>query len=53
MEQEFNITQGDEVQIFDVAEAMKWRDLISGRVDMAKSSGSYIAVFQTRPRGGE
>lgn len=43
----------DEPQIFDVAEAMKRRDNISGRVDMAKSPNSYIAVFQTRPRGGE
>jgi mannose-6-phosphate isomerase-like protein (cupin superfamily) len=43
----------DEVQIFDVAEAMKRRDQISGRVDMARSPSSFIAVFQTRPRGGE
>jgi mannose-6-phosphate isomerase-like protein (cupin superfamily) len=43
----------DEVQIFDVADAVKRRDNISGRVDMAKSPSSFIAVFQTRPRGGE
>ena len=46
-------TQADEVQIFDVAEAMKKRDHLSGRVDMARSPNSFIAVFQTRPRGGE
>jgi mannose-6-phosphate isomerase-like protein (cupin superfamily) len=45
--------QFDEVQIFDVAEAMRKRDHLSGRVDMAKSPNSFIAVFQTRPRGGE
>jgi mannose-6-phosphate isomerase-like protein (cupin superfamily) len=45
--------QADEVQIFDVAEAMKKRDHLSGRVDMARSPNSFIAVFQTRPRGGE
>ena len=43
----------DEVQIFDVTEAMKKRDNLSGRVDMARSPNSFIAVFQTRPRGGE
>jgi len=43
----------DEVQIFDVAEAMKKRGHLSGRVDMARSPNSFIAVFQTRPRGGE
>jgi mannose-6-phosphate isomerase-like protein (cupin superfamily) len=43
----------DDVQIFDVAEAMKRRDQISGRVDMARSPNSFIAVFQTKPRGGE
>jgi mannose-6-phosphate isomerase-like protein (cupin superfamily) len=43
----------DEVQVFDVAEAMKKRDHLSGRVDMARSPNSFIAVFQTRPRGGE
>lgn len=43
----------DDVQIFDVAEAMKKRDHLSGRVDMAKSPNSFIAVFQTKPRGGE
>lgn len=48
-----NSSQVDEVQIFDVAEAMKQRDHLSGRVDMARSPNSFIAVFQTRPRGGE
>ncbi len=48
-----NSNQVDEVQIFDVAEAMKKRDHLSGRVDMARSPNSFIAVFQTRPRGGE
>lgn len=43
----------DEPQIFDVAEAMKRRDHISGRVDMARSPNSFVAVFQTKPRGGE
>ncbi|MGH8649445.1 MAG: cupin domain-containing protein, partial [Burkholderiales bacterium] len=46
-------SQVDEVQIFDVSEAMKKRDHLSGRVDMARSPNSFIAVFQTRPRGGE
>lgn len=45
--------QLDEVQIFDVSEAIKKRDHLSGRVDMAKSPNSFVAVFQTRPRGGE
>jgi hypothetical protein len=35
----------DEPQIFDVAEAMKRRDHISGRVDMARSPNSFVAVF--------
>jgi mannose-6-phosphate isomerase-like protein (cupin superfamily) len=48
-----NAVLSDEVQIFDVAEAMKRRDQISGRVDMARSPNSFIAVFQTKPRGGE
>jgi mannose-6-phosphate isomerase-like protein (cupin superfamily) len=43
----------DEVQIFDVGESVKKRDQISGRVDMAKSPNSFVAVFQTKPRGGE
>lgn len=53
MEKEIAALQADEVQIFDVAEAMKRRDQISGRVDMARSPNSFIAVFQTKPRGGE
>jgi len=44
----------EEVQIFDVGEALKRREPFrGGRVDMAKSANSYIAVFQTHPRGGE
>jgi mannose-6-phosphate isomerase-like protein (cupin superfamily) len=44
----------EEVQIFDVGEALKKQEpLRGGRVDMAKSANSYIAVFQTAPRGGE
>lgn len=45
--------QTDEVQIFDIAEALKKRDHLHGRVDMATSPNSYIAVFQVPPRGGE
>lgn len=45
--------QHDEIQIFDVSEAVKKRDHLSGRVDMARSPNSFVAVFQTRPRGGE
>src|SRR5213594_4407336 len=48
-----NSSQVDEVQIFDVGEAMKQRDHLSGRVDMARSPNSFVAVFRTRPRGGE
>lgn len=43
----------DRVQIFDAGEALKKRDHLHGRVDMATSSRSYIAVFQVAPRGGE
>ena len=46
-------TMTDEVQIFDVAEAVTRRDHLSGRVDMARSPNSFVAVFQTKPRGGE
>lgn len=46
-------TMVDEVQIFDVNEALKQGDHLSGRVDMAKSPNSFVAVFRTRPRGGE
>lgn len=45
--------QHDEVQIFDVNEEVKQGDHLSGRVDMAKSPNSFVAVFRTRPRGGE
>jgi mannose-6-phosphate isomerase-like protein (cupin superfamily) len=53
MENEAVQMMADEVQIFDVSEALKKRDQVSGRVDMAKSPNSYVAVFQTHPRGGE
>jgi len=46
-------TMADEVQIFDVDEALKKGDQLSGRTDMAKSPNSFVAVFRTRPRGGE
>jgi mannose-6-phosphate isomerase-like protein (cupin superfamily) len=46
-------TMADEVQIFDVGEALKKGDHLTGRVDMAKSPNSFVAVFRTRPRGGE
>ena len=46
-------TVADEVQIFDVDEALKKGDPLSGRVDMAKSPNSFVAVFRTKPRGGE
>jgi len=46
--------RSDEVQVFDVGEALNRREPHrGGRVDMASSSNSYIAVFQTPPRGGE
>ena len=38
---------------FDVDEALKKGDHLSGRTDMAKSPNSFVAVFRTRPRGGE
>ncbi|HZT09252.1 MAG TPA: cupin domain-containing protein [Chloroflexota bacterium] len=43
----------DQVQIFDVREALTHQDHLHGRVDMATSPNSYIAVFRTPPRGGE
>jgi len=43
----------EEVQVFNVEEALKRRGHLTGRVDMAKSPNSFVAVFQTRPRGGE
>ena len=46
-------TTADEVQIFDVGEALKHGDHLSGRTDMAKSPNSFVAVFRTWPRGGE
>jgi len=47
-------TQSDIVQIFDIGEALKNRETHrGGRVDMASSLRSYVAVFRTPPRGGE
>lgn len=46
-------TFSDDVQTFDVAESVLKRDDLSGRVDMARSPNSFVAVFQTKPRGGE
>jgi len=47
----------NEVQFFDIAEALRERENMSaaipGRVDMATSPNCYVAFFQTRPRGGE
>ena len=48
-----SVTMVDDVQIFDVDEALKQGDHLSGRTDMAKSPNSFVAVFRTRPRGGE
>lgn len=45
--------QVDAVQVFDIAEALQRQDHLHGRVDMATSPNSYIAVFKTPPRGGE
>ncbi|HEY2987881.1 MAG TPA: cupin domain-containing protein [Candidatus Binatia bacterium] len=47
------ITMADKVQIFDVDEALKKGDQLVGRTDMARSPNSFVAVFRTRPRGGE
>ena len=43
----------DEVQFFDVGKTINTRDELSGRMEMARSSNSFIGLFQTRPRGGE
>jgi mannose-6-phosphate isomerase-like protein (cupin superfamily) len=43
----------DEVQTFDVSESLKGGDRVIGRTDMARSPNSFVAVFQTKPRGGE
>lgn len=43
----------EEVQVFNVEDAINKRDNLSGRVEMARSPHSFIALFQTRPRGGE
>ena len=45
--------EADEVQIFDVADALEAWERIPGRIDMAKSPKSYVALFKTAPRGGE
>lgn len=42
----------DEPQIFDVEDVQQHRQRL-GRVDMATSPNSYVAVFETPPRGGE
>jgi mannose-6-phosphate isomerase-like protein (cupin superfamily) len=46
-------TMADEVQTFDVSESLKAGDRVVGRTDMARSPNSFVAVFQTKPRGGE
>jgi mannose-6-phosphate isomerase-like protein (cupin superfamily) len=46
-------TMTDEVQTFDVREWLKKSDSVIGRTDMARSPNSFVAVFQTKPRGGE
>jgi len=46
-------TMADEVQTFDVREWLKKSDGVIGRTDMARSPNSFVAVFQTKPRGGE
>ena len=45
-------SQQDDVQVFDIDEALSNRGR-RGRVDLATSPNSYIAVFQTPPRKGE
>jgi mannose-6-phosphate isomerase-like protein (cupin superfamily) len=47
------VTMVDEVQIFDVGKTLKEGDRVVGRTDMARSPNSFVAVFQTKPRGGE
>lgn len=46
-------SEGEEVQIFNVEDWVNRRDNLSGRLDMAKSPTSFVALFQTKPRGGE
>jgi mannose-6-phosphate isomerase-like protein (cupin superfamily) len=53
MEMDETATMVDEVQIFDVSESLKQGDRVVGRTDMARSPNSFVAVFQTKPRGGE
>jgi mannose-6-phosphate isomerase-like protein (cupin superfamily) len=43
----------DKVQTFSVQEAIGEYERIPGRIDMAKSPKSYVALFKTPPRGGE
>jgi mannose-6-phosphate isomerase-like protein (cupin superfamily) len=45
--------EADEVQTFDIAQALDAWQRIPGRIDMAKSPKSYVALFKTPPRGGE
>jgi mannose-6-phosphate isomerase-like protein (cupin superfamily) len=47
------VTMVDEVQIFDVGKTLTESDRVIGRTDMARSPNSFVAVFQTKPRGGE
>jgi len=46
-------TTADEVQTFDVREWLKKSDRVIGRTDMARSPNCFVALFQTKPRGGE
>jgi mannose-6-phosphate isomerase-like protein (cupin superfamily) len=46
-------TTTDEVQTFDVREWLKKSDRVIGRTDMARSPNCFVALFQTKPRGGE
>ena len=42
-----------ELKAFDIANALTTGDGLHGRIDMAKSPNSYIAVFDVGPRAGE
>src|SRR5437867_10946132 len=52
MTQTPEMTDDDQVLIFSVKEAREQHPE-PGRVDMARSPSSYIAVFTIPPRGGE
>ncbi len=47
------INEADEVQMFDVLDALEGRDHLPGRADKARSPNSFVAVFKTPPRAGE